>query len=1303
MSDFEPIEIPINLTQNVETEGSKATKAIDDMAAASEKMRQQLESTINAQKSAIVQLTKELDNLKKLLESKTNTNDDKIISEKQQLADEVSRLKTELEKSQQALTDMENRQKTVTSTVVTGTEKMTDSLKEFSKEEEIAFQKQIIEGLKSQLSAAEKEFQKFNIGTNDPKTLEQREKLSKVVRELRSELKGEEAALEELGKTTVAVTTKSKSLETRIREVREAMAALKLEGKGNTEEYSKLEDQLGLLGTAYREVYNTQRELSSGSSQMEGILSGLSALSGLLSAGAGAFGLVNSESENFAKIQTKVQSLMAITIGLQQIQNTLHSTSAFRITTVTKAKELWTAATTRLSVALGISNVAAKALMATLTLGLTVAVTAVISLIDRFITKQKQAAEEQKKFNELMVESSADALVNYQKLRAEFQQLGKDIKAKERYVLDNKDAFEKLGIAINSVNDAERFFSQEGLSAFTAAMQARARATAYFQVASEKFKSYLSKSEEANQRELNPTRAEKRSGNTYVERDGQTVLRNAAAVKKAAEIWDEAGKDLNEFNKYLAENVKENNLSNQILSSAGIDKYDKNSEKAGDKIKTAGEKLSKLSYDIQAEIDAASVAAMKEGLVKKEAELKAQYDRQKATIEQKLKEVADLEKITGKPATEQRSLLKNWADAEKTKFDASVQQLRDAAATEIGEIWNEIDSRSKTRQEKELGDINKFYDQRKADLKKLYSDENKIAEASADIDKKRQNELDLVSKKYELDKLDFQNSIELKRQQIKDRTGLLETQKQENLLKIEKAGLEKRLEKLREMELLGGDVADAIDEVTVALEETNAELDKMPVRKLQEALSGIEKISGSLAGLGGTIGDVFSSVGSAVNNISVILDEDSGSWDKIGAGISSAVDLINMLTSAAANRKAVEKEYYQNQIALAHEYALSLNEQLRLQSELSGSGFVTDYSGKISDGFNALTDATSGYQEALGKLSEGRAKVDLRNAVDWGNVGKGAAAGAGVGAAVGSVIPVIGTAIGAVVGTLVGGIVGIFGGKKKKEMFGGLLEVFPELVDASGNLNKELAQTLISTNQVDDATKQLLQNALDWEDAVEAAREQIKSIVVDLAGDLGSSMKEAIVGAWEAGEDASKSMFNAASKSAEKFIEDLLYSTIFSDLFDQFSENLASSLDPVNGDGNVVDDYDWLVKEMDKRDEVYTGSLEAIRARAQQMGFDMWNDKEASSRQPSSKALASASQDSIDDLSGRITSVQGMVSDLRSNSAQSLDMERERRALSLIYQSQLATIADNTAYCRYLENMNRTLDDISIKGVKLKS
>lgn len=50
----------------------------------------------------------------------------------------------------------------------------------------------------------------------------------------------------------------------------------------------------------------------------------------------GIMGAFASENENLVKIQTRVQSVLAITMGLQQVMNALNKDSAFRLVTVVK-------------------------------------------------------------------------------------------------------------------------------------------------------------------------------------------------------------------------------------------------------------------------------------------------------------------------------------------------------------------------------------------------------------------------------------------------------------------------------------------------------------------------------------------------------------------------------------------------------------------------------------------------------------------------------------------------------------------------------------------------------------------------------------------------------------------------------------------------------------------------------------------------------------------------------------------------------------------------------------------------------
>lgn len=582
------------------------------------------------------------------------------------------------------------------------------------------------------------------------------------------------------------------------------------------------------------------------------------------------------------------------------------------------------------------------------------------------------------------------------------------------------------------------------------------------------------------------------------------------------------------------------------------------------------------------------------------------------------------------------SVVEQMGIVKKMREDLAVSD--DLLKAKKEEILKETDDQLQEKRRKEIKEVIKnsvsVYDQRIALHKKYLDDievlEGKLCEATSDADREYlDRSMEYRKKKYNEDAAALSKATadaRIKEIEMRRDTKLLEISNKDYLWNSDRKKEQLETEKKAAQEVLGvyrqiqdatptDEIAQTIAGITLEIERMNAELEKLKREKFLEVLSGLQKVSSALGNLEGEVGEVFTALSEQIGNISTAYDKTANITDRVSAGISGIVSMINVATSAAAKRDRVEKEYYKNQIALAHEYALALNETYRTQAEMSESGFVKDYAGRISDGFKALSDSTTKYKEAIQELAKGQAKTGLKNVIDWGSVGKGAAAGvasavggaAAIGAAIGTVVGPVGTAIGAAAGAIIGGLIGLFKGKTKKNEYSALTEVFPQLVDGAGNLNKELAQTIIKTDQVDEKTKQIIQNALDWAEATEKANKQIKEVVVELAGDLGGGIRKALDDAFRAGEDASKRMFDAASKSLENFIDKLLFSAIFSDVIKQFEKDVAKSLSP-DGDGDVLDDYDRLMKGVLERKPLHDKSKKAIKERAKEYGFNMWEN-----------------------------------------------------------------------------------------------
>lgn len=351
--------------------------------------------------------------------------------------------------------------------------------------ENIKIQKDVITGLESQLNSLNNEISKISPG-------KAQSELKQQAAEVASELGAEKDALIYLEDQVKATEKAHISFRTQLRNAREELISMEQAGLRGTDAYEALQQKVGELKDAMDDVQQQANVLANDEKGFQGVISGLSGITGAMSATQGAVGLFAGENENLTKIMLKVQSLMAITIGLQQVAQTLNKDSYFSVVLLAKGKTMLAAATTGLASALGISTVAAQALMATLTLGLSVAITAVAVIITKFIGKSNEAKKATEEFNKSVVDLSAKPIAAIKQLSIEWAALGDNMQAKEKYLQTHKNLFDELGKSINSVKKAEDLLSDpKHIQNFIDAQIAKAKALAANQQATELAKEAL--------------------------------------------------------------------------------------------------------------------------------------------------------------------------------------------------------------------------------------------------------------------------------------------------------------------------------------------------------------------------------------------------------------------------------------------------------------------------------------------------------------------------------------------------------------------------------------------------------------------------------------------------------------------------------------------------------------------------------------------------------------------------------------------------------------------------------------------
>lgn len=225
-----------------------------------------------------------------------------------------------------------------------------------------------------------------------------------VRRNLISEVEQQADALAEVERNLESERKKLKDSEkahvsyrTRIRELKEALIEMEAAGDRNSIKYDEMRLELARLTDAMSDANAQASILAHDQAGFQGIISGLSGITGAFSAAQGAIGLFAGQNEDLQKIMLKVQSLMAITIGLQQVSAVLNKDSAFMLVTVAKLKKGWATATAFLNTQLGITVGLSKALMAT---GIGVLIAGIGLLISKLMSQSKAQEEANKKAEE---------------------------------------------------------------------------------------------------------------------------------------------------------------------------------------------------------------------------------------------------------------------------------------------------------------------------------------------------------------------------------------------------------------------------------------------------------------------------------------------------------------------------------------------------------------------------------------------------------------------------------------------------------------------------------------------------------------------------------------------------------------------------------------------------------------------------------------------------------------------------------------------------------------------------------------
>ena len=436
-----------------------------------------------------------------------------------------------------------------------------------------------------------------------------------------------------------------------------------------------------------------------------------------------------------------------------------------------------------------------------LTVGITLLTLYVDKLVDwvgSLFTVKKALSETYQSledYQKKVSETSGTVISTLERLSQGWKQLGSDIDAQKKFILENKDAIDSMGVSVNDAAEAERLFNTNK-DTFIMGLLQRAKAAAAMELAAEEYKKAVQKMMEA---EAMPDKVTHKystatnvidlfKGSTWqtVEYDNPDKLKaqeqaddfiksGTELVMKFAQFSEEERKTLESIGMKTTQTMIDGSieaieaaisLKQQALKKVTDPKEykrieaeikaeqaklkaitgEKDTDKEADKLRKQQEKLAEDLLSLSRKNQQEEINLMKDGTEKKLAQIKLDYQKEMDAIR---KQEREWFKANGGKLTEEQSVQISLSYSQ-------AESKRDKSISEVNKEEFEAQRAAMNRYLKEYG----TFQQKKEAIAKEYNE--KIAKATTEGDKKLlQKEMEEVLSSVDMDKLKQEINWEL--------------------------------------------------------------------------------------------------------------------------------------------------------------------------------------------------------------------------------------------------------------------------------------------------------------------------------------------------------------------------------------------------------------------------------------------------------------------------------------------------------------------------------------------------------------
>lgn len=283
--------------------------------------------------------------------------------------------------------------------------------------------------------------------------------------------------------------------------------------------------------------------------------------------------------------------------------------------------------------------------------------------------------------------------------------------------------------------------------------------------------------------------------------------------------------------------------------------------------------------------------------------------------------------------------------------------------------------------------------------------------------------------------------------------------------------------------------------------------------------------------------------------------------------------------------------------------------------------------------------------------------------------------------------------------------------KKSGTIWTNILELYPELITKTGELDTKIAESIINQRELYGDGKQRLQQLIDISKQAQEAQKQFDEYLKKTFGELGTSIIDSVVNSLKNGEDAFKSFSKTVGNVISNLGKQLMYEKFVAEPFKKVQEKLTDAAKKNQGSDGFANKSAEIISEFGNAMKGKIGEMQEFMRNWNEMsknnGFDFLDEQ----RKATEKGFARMSQDSADELNGQFRLQTQLSAEIKNAALQTANFIKEMNQFMQSNAAQqlrhLAGIEANTYKLNKMETdlagVKRGIDEITTKGIKIKS